>query len=221
MEFATSSYSQFGEDVIIMKLFSEVLKIKQPTFIDIGAHHPYEISNTAIFYEKGCKGIDIEANPNLFSLFEKERPHSINICCGVADKKSDGSTMPFYMIDEKSGRNSFDKSLVDGFIRDNPSFRIQEIKQIPVKSLETILKENNIYKCPEYMSIDIEGMEFEVLKDFDLKNRGPKVITIEISSYSNKSKLLKEFLERSGYFLWLKIYHNYTFCKNEYKDRVL
>ena len=124
------------------------------------------------------------------------------------------------MIDDLSGRNSFRKEMVEGFIRDNPSFTIQQIKQIPIKSLAKIFAENNIICPPDYMTIDIEGMEYEVLKDFDLKSNGPKVITIEISHYSKNGALLETLLSESGYFLWLKIFHNYTFIKNDYKEIV-
>lgn len=72
--------------------------IKKPSYIDIGAHHPYEISNTAIFYMNGCRGVNVEANPNLIDEFYKERPDDINICCGVGNHPG---KMPFYMIDEK------------------------------------------------------------------------------------------------------------------------
>lgn len=51
--------------------------IKKPSYIDIGAHHPYEISNTAIFYMNGCRGVNVEANPNLIDEFYKERPDDI------------------------------------------------------------------------------------------------------------------------------------------------
>lgn len=219
-KFATLSYAQLGEDTVIMKLFTEVLKIKKPTYIDIGAHHPYEISNTALFYKNGCWGINIEANPNLFALFEQERPHALNLCCGVGGNSVNGATMPFYMIDERSGRNSFAKAIVEGFVRDNPQFSIREVKQIPVKSLRAIFAENQVECCPDYMTIDIEGMEYETLRDFDLTADAPKVITLEINSYTTQGNLLTALLEESGYFLWLKIYHNYTFVKNEYKGYV-
>lgn len=218
--YSTNSFAQHGEDAVIMNLFTKTLRIEKPTYIDIGAHHPYEISNTALFYQKGCWGINIEANPNLFEAFEKERPHSINLCCGVGGKELDGKSLPFYMIDECSGRNSFDKMLVENFIHDNPKFSIKETKQIPIKSLDTIFMECNIDRCPDYMSIDIEGMEYQTLKGFDLKNNGPKILTVEVNGYTKESALIKDLLLDAGYFLYLKICHNYTFIKNEYKDMV-
>jgi hypothetical protein len=48
--FSKVSYSQSGEDLIV-RVYFDILGITNPTYIDIGAHHPYFISNTALFYE--------------------------------------------------------------------------------------------------------------------------------------------------------------------------
>lgn len=220
--YATSSFAQLGEDVMIMNFFKNVLHIKNPSYIDIGAHHPYEISNTAYFYKAGCRGINIEANPILFTRFLEERPDDLNINCGVSDAASSGMEMPFYMIDNWSGRNSFNKETVEKFIKDYPQFSLQEVRNIPMKSLNTIFEENHISSCPDYMTIDIEGLEYAALKDFDIKIwGGASVMTVEINSDNPFKDKLLELIYSSGYFLWFKIVTNYTFIRNEYKDMVL
>ena len=171
-EYAVNSYAQNGEDVLIWNLFNK-LGIKKPSYIDIGAHHPYEISNTAIFYMNGCRGVNVEANPNLIDEFYKERPDDINICCGVGNHPG---KMPFYMIDEKSGRNSFKKERVDEFLLSNSDFELKEVRNIEIKTLEMII--DKVGYMPDYMSIDIEGMEYEVLSQYYLLNKGPNVITL-------------------------------------------
>lgn len=89
------SYAQHGEDTLIFNMLTKVLKISKPSYIDIGAHHPYEISNTAIFYEHGCRGVNIEANPVLFKRFPVERPEDINICCGLGSENAGGGVYAF------------------------------------------------------------------------------------------------------------------------------
>ena len=64
------SYSQGGEDILIDFLLS-LIGIKKPFYIDIGAHHPFYLSNTALFYEKGCSGICIEPDPYIFKYIKK------------------------------------------------------------------------------------------------------------------------------------------------------
>lgn len=205
------SYAQHGEDVLLLNLFQDVLGIKKTSYIDIGAHHPFEISNTAIFYANGCNGCNIEANPVLFKNFQVYRPHDINICCGVSDITGE---MPFYMIDETSGRNSFDKTLLEKYIKKEPEHAIQEVKTIPCRTLNDIFEKELKNKIPDYMSIDIEGLEYRVLKTFNLEKYAPKIITLEINrdNISMTSSIL-ELLEKSNYFLYLKIHSNYTFVQ--------
>ena len=204
------SYSQNGEDVIIYHLFRK-LGIEKPSYIDIGAHHPYKISNTALFYEVGGRGINIEANPNLFEAFQRERPEDINLCCGIGPQRG---IMPFYMIDNWSGRNSFVKENVDLFVQENPEFSVQEVLNIEIKTLDEVVLEYNMGGIADYMSIDIEGMEYEVLQSFDLMNRGPKVLTLEVmKNDQDKAKKLEQLLDQAGYSMWCRTGTNYTFIK--------
>lgn len=207
------SYAQWGEDMLIYKLFTYIPN--QKTFIDIGAHHPFHISNTAFMHAKGWKGINVEPNPILFKKFEALRPHDINLCCGVAGQRG---TLPFYMVDDWSGRNSFDKKTVEAFVRDYPSFRIQKVTNINVVTLESIIKKYAKGRCPDYMTIDTENLEYEILSNYDLKNHGPKVLTMEITS---KKAELTKMMEQADYFLYIKIAGNYTWVKNEYKEKIM
>ena len=76
------SYSQCGEDLLVQYIFN-LRGIQKPSYIDIGANHPYFLSNTALFYEKGSRGINIEANPQLAENFKTHRPEDINLNIGI------------------------------------------------------------------------------------------------------------------------------------------
>lgn len=211
---AERSYAQWGEDILIYKLFSFIQNEK--TFIDIGAHHPFRISNTALMHLNGWKGINIEPNPVLFQEFERLRPYDINLCCGVAGKEGN---MPFYVIDDQHGRNSFDKSAIEEYIKDEKlSICIQKVIDVDVVTLEHVIDRYANDKCPDYMTIDTENLEYEILCKYDLKCNGPKVLTMEISS--EKKKLI-EMMEHAGYFLYIKIASNYTWVKNDYKRVIM
>src|SRR5690242_15209281 len=92
------SYSQCGEDAIIDYIF-RLRGIHQPSYIDIGANHPFSLSNTAMFYVKGCRGINIDANPELISLFEEYRPQDINLNVGISDEESE---LDFYIMQDNT-----------------------------------------------------------------------------------------------------------------------
>jgi hypothetical protein len=77
-KFKKTSYSQSGEDVIVKFIF-DCIGISKPTYLDVGAHHPYYISNTALFYESGSIGINIEPDPLLFKEFLNHRKNDIKL----------------------------------------------------------------------------------------------------------------------------------------------
>lgn len=214
-KYANKSFSQYGEDILIFHLFKK-LGIEKPSYIDIGAHHPYEISNTALFYLAGCRGANVEANPNLIQAFYRERPEDRNICSGVG---AESGELPFYMIDDKSGRNSFKRDRVEAFLKGSPDFILQEVKNIKVRTLSDLIDE--IGGMPDYMSIDIEGMEYEVLSNYDLKNKGPVILTLEVmrgnAEYGRK---VVKMMEDAGYFMYFKIYSNITFVRNKYREKI-
>ena len=151
----------------------------------------------------------------MFDAFLVERPEDKNICCGCGAIRG---VMPFYMIDERSGRNSFIKENVETFVRQNPQFKISEVRDIEIKTLDDIIVECGIGdgEIADYMSIDIEGMEYEVLSNFDMKKRGPKVLTLEIMKNDvKKCKQMEDYLESVDYTLWCQTGTNYTYIKRK------
>lgn len=103
--FGGETYSQCGDDIFLMNLFHS-MGIDKFLYLDIGAHNPYIISNTEPFYQKGCRRINVEANPNLMDNFYKHRPDDLNLNIGIGIEEG---TIPFYMIDKYSGLSSFCK----------------------------------------------------------------------------------------------------------------
>ena len=213
------SYSQFGEDVLVYDFFRMRIGMEKFSYIDLGANDPYDISNTAYLYQKGCRGINVDANPILIEKFKKARPEDTNVNCGVSGGGAD--VLSYYMIDDWSGRNTFNKELAEKFVEENPEFRISKVMKVKVCTLEEILREYNDSRMPDYMTIDVESMEYEVLSAYDLKNNGPKVLTIEIKADDPQNKEnLKRLLLDSGYVFWVRTIDNYTWVKKEYEPYV-
>lgn len=80
----TVSYSQSGKDLIVDFIF-KCSGMDKPSYPGIGTHDPFYLSNMARFYQKGCNGINIEANPLLIKNFYKYRKRDININCGMGN----------------------------------------------------------------------------------------------------------------------------------------
>jgi hypothetical protein len=73
------SYSQDGEDMVLKVFFYENKRKYEGFYIDVGAHHPFRFSNTAFFYQKGWRGINIEPTPDLIKKFKRYRKRDINL----------------------------------------------------------------------------------------------------------------------------------------------
>jgi hypothetical protein len=210
--FGPETYAQHGEDMIFVNYF-HALGIKCPTWLDIGAHHPVNISNTALLYKRGGRGVNIEANPNLIDNFHKERTEDLNLNIGVAPAPGQ---MTFYMIDKWSGRNTFDKRTAEEFVRQHPQFALTETAQIEVMTINHVVEKFCSGQYPDLLSIDVEGLDYEILASADFSRSSPKIICVEVVSGSGDiSGQMRELLCSRGYVVAAKTIGNTIFVRKE------
>ncbi|MCL0077893.1 FkbM family methyltransferase [Peptococcaceae bacterium] len=205
--YAIKSYSQEGEDMILRRIFE---RQKLGFYVDIGAHHPKRFSNTYYFYKKGWRGINIDALPGTKKLFDKERPRDINIEIGVSLQKGE---MTYYMFNEPA-LNSFNEKLSLERIN-TTNYKLLEKKKVKVDTLKAILKNYLPQKTQiDFMSIDVEGLDMEVLKSNDWEIFRPKYLLIE-SLNSDMSKIAEcpiyQFLSSVGYKPFAKTFNTYIY----------
>lgn len=192
-----NAYSQDGEDMVIAS-FYEGIKNYKGFYIDIGAHHPYRFSNTAYFYNKGWKGINIEPTPDLFKPFLKYRKKDININVGIGN----GEKMTFYVFNE-GALNTFDKELATQRNDDiSNNYQITHTIEIQTKTIAEICEKYiNQNQKIDFLTIDVEGLDFEVLKTNDWTKYLPKYILVEceftISDIKNDQ--IYQYLTERGY----------------------
>ena len=209
--YALKSYSQEGEDMILRRLFE---KQKTGFYVDVGAHHPKRFSNTYFFYKLGWRGINIDAMPGSMTAFNRMRPRDINIEKPVSNKKQ---LLTYYAFNEPA-LNGFSKELSEE--RDGKgSYFVKFTKDIETSTLEEIL-DNNLPKVQsiDFLSIDVEGLDFNVLKSTNLEKYHPKVILVEILNSSladiQVSKIYK-FLTDAGYEFYAKAVNTVIFKHKE------
>lgn len=209
-----SSYSQCGEDLIVQYIF-RLRGISKPTYIDIGANDPYFLSNTALFYELGCRGINIEANPMLHKHFLTERPEDVNLNIGISDKEE---ILDFYIMKDNT-LSSFSKKECDEMIAHGK--KLDVVIQISLITIGKVLEQYNDNKFPDFMSLDAEGMDFQILRSIDFERNWPKVICVEAAEYSpigagkRRYDLIK-YLEKKGYYEYANTNLNAIMVKNEF-----
>jgi FkbM family methyltransferase len=160
------SYSQYAEDLIIQSYFSR--KLKNGRYVDVGCHHPRRGSNTYGLYRKGWSGILIDLEECKVKANQMARRRDQVILAAVSDKEE---WLDIYS-DKKFSTNTTIKRQDD---QDGKSL----IGRIKTQTLTKILKENHFPTQFELLSIDVEGVDFEVLKGLDLKIYQPEIICIE------------------------------------------
>lgn len=216
--FGDKTYSQHGEDLMLLNLIYLLgLQPHQVTYLDIGAHHPFHISNTALLYDRGAKGVNIEANPNLHAIIHQHRTRDISICAGVGAK--DG-LLPFYMIDQHSGRNTFSKETAEQFVKENPEHTIREVKIIPVITPDQAVDMWLAGQYPTLLSIDAEGLDLEILQAIDY-NKASSLKLLICEAVSKEAALaIRTFLESKGFFQYCRCVSNLIFVRQEDKEKV-
>lgn len=210
--YALKSYSQEGEDMILRRIFEKKIN---GFYVDVGAHHPKRFSNTYFFYKKGWRGINIDAMPGSMKLFNKLRPKDINIEKPVSDKKE---TLTYYAFNEPA-LNGFSKELSSERNCKN-NYYIKFKKNIETVTLEEILDNNlpNI-EVIDFLSIDVEGLDFKVLKSVNLERYKPKVLLIEVlgSSFSSvEASDISKYLNKYNYSIYAKAVNTVIFKANNF-----
>lgn len=208
------SYSQTGEDVIIRSIFN-VLKIDKPTYIDIGAFDPRRLSNTALFYEGGCRGINVEPNPLLFREFLVKRREDVNLNIGIHKEPGE---LDYFVMDVPT-LNTFSRNEAENN-QSQHGHKIVEVKKIKVDSLKNVLEHYCAGKFPDYMDLDAEGVDEVILESIDYLNNYPKVICLETVEYSKdgsgrKNDVLIGMLKDRGYDVYADTHINTIFVKRE------
>ena len=209
---ANLCYSQNGEDLILNRFLENKEK---GFFIDVGAHHPIRFSNTYLFYKKGWSGINIDAMPGSMTKFNKIRPKDINIENGIGIKKD---KLTFYQFNE-SALNTFSKE--EAFSKNKSGYKIMKSNLVNVDTLENILDKY----IPEntqidFLNIDAEGKDEEVLISNNWEKYKPNYILIEIlreEDIDDTSSSIKKFLKSKDYIPINKIFDTYIFKKNSIK----
>lgn len=211
-KFAQLSYSQEGEDLVLNKFFKNQTS---GFFIDIGANDPIRFSNTYFFYKKGWRGINIEPNANLFKLLNETRSEDINLNIGISDEKGE---LEYFMFNEPA-LNTFSNKEKEEYLLKKEYFLI-ETKKLPVKTLTQVFQEQNISPSKEidFINIDAEGLDFQVLKSFDLSVYSPKIILIEILNIEKLKEVFNHeiyiYLSNMNYDLQFRTGNTFFFKKN-------
>ncbi|MDA7573559.1 FkbM family methyltransferase [Candidatus Pelagibacter sp.] len=204
--------SQFGEEKFILSFFDKEYKGK---FLDIGCFHPTRHNNTYQMYKNGWHGINIDLNPLTIDLFNFARKKDININAAISDNEENKT---LYFLDELNTQNTLESNHLS-FLKNHHNIKEEEIskQKIRTRRLDKILDSYN-FNDIDFMNIDVEGHELNILNSIDFFKYKIKFICIEMIDHNEHAKMINEklnvILERNNYILKKKIDINFIFKKN-------
>jgi hypothetical protein len=208
------SYSQCGEDMVARFYLHQ----KKGFYVDIGAFHPKNLSNTYHFYLKGWNGINIDGSKHSIELFNKIRPDDINIHCCVGMTKN-VSEVDFFMF-ERAELNTFKKEILPDILLYHHQSPIR-IEKIPFQSLESILEKHLPPNTSiDLLTIDAEGADEEILISNNWDKYRPKVVIVEkhCSIYDFMKTEMHQFLVNNNYTLGGYSRHSFIFHELTYSE---
>ena len=215
------SYSYGGVDSLVANIFKDN---NDGFYVDIGCGHPIKNNNTYLLNKRGWKGINIdldEENIDLFNIYRK-KDENINIAVSNDNKEVD-----LYFYHSKSAINTISKEAAN-----YQKAKVSSVKRVKSKTLNEILI-NSKFKGVQidFLSIDVEGSELLVLKNFDFKKYSPKIIVVEyldlslpkleIKNLNVKNVInsqLYNLITSNNYTLANILHSDLVFINNDFKD---
>ena len=214
-------YSFGGIDNLIQQIFKSQ---KRGIYIDIGCGHPIKNNNTYLLNKKGWSGINIDLDIDNVELFKIYRPKDLNICAAISDEIKETD---LFFYHSRSALNTIDKKTAN-----YQKAKVTSVKKIKTTTLNNVL-DQSIYNSSniDFLSIDVEGSEFSVLKNFNFHKFKPKVIVVEYLDLSlNKLEIknlsiqhamnseIYKLIISKNYTLANMIHSDLVFIYNDFRD---
>ena len=198
-------YSCFGEDLFIKDFFEND---NEGFYVDVGSYHPFFWNNTYLLYKKNWNGINIDANPLSTELFNIARKDDYNFNFAVTNKKKNKIKL-FYRrkmnVLNTTDENFAKRNFPNGY----------ESREIECLSLNNILEKTRFKnKIVDFLNVDVENTEKDVLESLNFDVYKPRLICIEIHTknherFENNSTF--KFLDEKGYKIVWKKEYSYIF----------
>lgn len=202
-------YGQFGEDQYMSNFFDNDYK---GVCIDVGAYDGVNSSNSYYFEKIGWYSLCIEPIPESFIKCNSVRKHTINCCVSNYDKDN----VEFSIVRLEGNNVSAISSLtIDERLIETHKHLINNIEKISVKvkCLNTIFQEENIPKNIDFISIDTENTEIDVLKGIDFNIYNVNFLIIENNFNEN---IIQDYLKTKNFKKFNRIAVNDFYVNNNY-----
>lgn len=196
------SYRQQGEDLVLERILNRILKLPSDYigfYLDIGAYHPVRHSVTYFLYKKGWAGICADINELSCELFRHVRSRDVTIFTAVGNRL--GEVVAYFSPGQFAVTNTCDSDAAQKMM--DKGLDVTK-RNVPIITLNNILETHasTPIKKIDFLNIDVEGYEMDVLHGFDIDKYKPTVIATEIHARSINDGLntpIASYLQKNNY----------------------
>lgn len=173
-----------------------MLGVRKPRYLDIGAFHPTIGSNTYLAYLAGGQGVLVEPNPPMAKMLGEVRPRDVVVNAGVG--VGEATSAPYYLIRDRPQLNTFSKPQVDRYVAQGRS--LEKTIDMKLVSIDSLL-ETHFAQGLDLLSIDVEGLDLEILQSMSESGVRPTVVCVETAVFDSTALVQPaiELLRSRGY----------------------
>jgi FkbM family methyltransferase len=162
------SYAQNFEDVILWRALKHV---EGGFYIDVGAQHPLNDSVSKAFYERGWRGIHVEATPSYAKLLRQDRPDETVVEAALSNQHG---SITFFEIPE-TGLSTGDAEIADRHQRQGFKLRETTVSALTLSDVFALVGEREVH----WLKIDVEGMEKQAIESWGDHPNRPWIVVVE------------------------------------------
>ncbi len=200
-----ASFAQQGEDLAILSVLQH-LKIERPTYLDIGAFHPSIGSNTYLLYLSGGRGVLVEPNPHMAELLTGLRPRDTVLTAGVGT--GEAAEADYYLIRDRPQLNTFSREQVDRYVAEGGPGVVERTMKMKLLAIDDVIAEH-FDGAPDVLSVDVEGLDLQILRTLSFERFRPAVICVETLRYGTTAQVdevtqlltARDYVARGGTFV--------------------
>lgn len=187
------TFSQDGEDRFVLNYFNN----RPGFYVDVGANHPFRISNTYLLYLNGWRGITIEPMPHLSRKHRRYRPDDRHFNVGAGSQ--DGTMKLYDLI--PGVLTTFDEVVASAHLTSGRAV-LSSNPEIPIRTISSLCSEVQAQKNIDFLNVDCEGYDLKALEGVDWSLKRPALICVEtrgVATHQNTGNDIHEFLNKIGY----------------------
>jgi FkbM family methyltransferase len=165
-----TSYAQNFEDVLIRRALQDIIR---GYYIDVGAFDATADSVTRWFYDNGWRGVNVEPNPALHAKLERDRPEDENLKCAIS---SISGSVQFNVIEDTGLSTLLDEQAL---LAKTAGYDVSSKVEVPTQTLDQLLEAYGKDRTIDFLKIDVEGSETDILNAAHFATVRPRLLIIE------------------------------------------